>query len=91
MTLKKTVNTKDPDGNTMHAGYIRFRMDSGQRRNNTLAIRVYDGQGSGGIYEGPVGIMSTENYREYGTSIIQTSPSGILYSINLCIENDWEG
>jgi hypothetical protein len=32
---------------------------------NTLAIRVRDDQGLGGIYEGPIGIMSAENYREY--------------------------
>jgi hypothetical protein len=32
---------------------------------NTLAIRVYDGQGAGGIYEGPVGIMSPDNYRRF--------------------------
>jgi hypothetical protein len=32
---------------------------------NTIAIKVYDGQGKGGIYEGPVGIMSAENYRKY--------------------------
>jgi hypothetical protein len=32
---------------------------------NTLAIRVYDGQGAGGIYEGPIGIMSADNYRFY--------------------------
>jgi sialate O-acetylesterase len=32
---------------------------------NTLAVRVYDGQGVGGIYEGPVGIMSAENYKRY--------------------------
>jgi sialate O-acetylesterase len=32
---------------------------------NTIAVRVYDGQGLGGIYEGPVGIMSAENYRKY--------------------------
>ena len=32
---------------------------------NTLAVRVYDGQGAGGIYEGPVGIMSAENYERY--------------------------
>jgi len=32
---------------------------------NIIAIRVYDGQGLGGIYEGPVGIMSAENCREY--------------------------
>jgi Beta-galactosidase/beta-glucuronidase len=37
------------------------------RRNgmNTLAVRVRDDQGLGGIYEGPIGIMSAENYREY--------------------------
>jgi hypothetical protein len=32
---------------------------------NTLAVRVYDGQGIGGIYEGPVGIMSSEKYHRY--------------------------
>ncbi|HJZ39417.1 MAG TPA: beta galactosidase jelly roll domain-containing protein [Bacteroidales bacterium] len=32
---------------------------------NTIAVRVYDGQGVGGIYEGPVGFMSAENYRKY--------------------------
>jgi beta-galactosidase/beta-glucuronidase len=32
---------------------------------NTLAVRVHDDQGEGGIYEGPIGIMSAENYREY--------------------------
>jgi hypothetical protein len=32
---------------------------------NTIAVRVYDGQGLGGIYEGPIGIMSAENCRRY--------------------------
>ncbi|NJK86115.1 MAG: glycoside hydrolase [Bacteroidales bacterium] len=32
---------------------------------NVICIRVYDGQGRGGIYEGPIGIMSKENYRKY--------------------------
>jgi sialate O-acetylesterase len=32
---------------------------------NTIAVRVYDGQGLGGIYEGPIGIMSAENCRKY--------------------------
>lgn len=32
---------------------------------NLIAIRVYDGQGLGGIYEGPIGLMSAENYRKY--------------------------
>ena len=32
---------------------------------NTLAVKVYDGQGDGGIYEGPIGIMTSENGRIY--------------------------
>lgn len=32
---------------------------------NTLAVRVLDSQGIGGIYEGPVGIMTSEQYRKY--------------------------
>jgi hypothetical protein len=32
---------------------------------NTLAVRVYDGQGLGGVYEGPIGIMTAENYHIY--------------------------
>jgi hypothetical protein len=32
---------------------------------NNIAVRVYDGQGAGGIYQGPVGIMSPENYRRF--------------------------
>jgi hypothetical protein len=32
---------------------------------NTIAVKVYDGQGLGGIYEGPIGIMSAENYHRY--------------------------
>jgi sialate O-acetylesterase len=32
---------------------------------NTLAVRVLDKQGIGGIYEGPVGIMNEDKYRQY--------------------------
>jgi sialate O-acetylesterase len=32
---------------------------------NTIAIRVYDGLVSGGIYEGPVGIVTEENYQKW--------------------------
>jgi hypothetical protein len=32
---------------------------------NTIAVKVYDGQGLGGIYEGPIGIMSAENAKKY--------------------------
>lgn len=33
--------------------------------NNTLAVRVYDGQGLGGIYEGPIGIMTSSDAKVY--------------------------
>lgn len=32
---------------------------------NTIAVVVYDQEGMGGIYEGPVGIMTAENYKIY--------------------------
>ena len=32
---------------------------------NIIAVRVYDGQELGGIYEGPIGIMTAENSRKY--------------------------
>lgn len=41
---------------------------------NTIAIRVYDGQLRGGIYEGPVGIMSAENYRRYRNKYYSNQP-----------------
>lgn len=32
---------------------------------NTIAVRVYDGQSQGGIYEGPVGIVPLSNFVSY--------------------------
>ena len=32
---------------------------------NTIAVRVYDGYLNGGIYEGPIGLINQEKYREY--------------------------
>jgi hypothetical protein len=32
---------------------------------NLIAIRVYDSQGVGGLYEGPVGLISQDNYTRY--------------------------
>ena len=32
---------------------------------NTLAVRVYDGLVTGGIYQGPVGIVTEENYKKW--------------------------
>ena len=34
-------------------------------KQNIIAVLVYDGQISGGIYEGPIGIMSDENINRY--------------------------
>jgi sialate O-acetylesterase len=37
-------------------------------KKNTIAVRVYDGTGVGGIYEGPVGIISQERYIRFWRS-----------------------
>lgn len=35
------------------------------RKPNIIAVRVYDGIGQGGIYQGPVGIMTEQNHKKY--------------------------
>jgi sialate O-acetylesterase len=37
-------------------------------QDNLLEIRVFDSGGSGGIYEGPVGIMTQDQFRAYWKS-----------------------
>jgi hypothetical protein len=44
---------------TVDAGLIKSGKD------NIIAVRVYDGGGEGGIYEGPIGIMTRDRYREW--------------------------
>lgn len=34
-------------------------------KENTIAVRVYDGYLDGGIYQGPIGLITQEKYREY--------------------------
>ena len=36
-----------------------------KNQTNTIAVRVYDEQQVGGIYEGPIGLMTEDNYRDY--------------------------
>jgi hypothetical protein len=36
--------------------------------NNVIAVRVYDGMGGGGIYEGPIGIITREQYKEWNNN-----------------------
>jgi sialate O-acetylesterase len=58
---------------------------------NTLAVRVYDTHERGGIYEGPVGIMSAENYREYRNKhYTNQSFWDYVFDRFVVIENDWE-
>jgi hypothetical protein len=61
----------DPSRSSLDGEYREFRaytipsglLKSGQ--DNVLAVRVYDGTGGGGIYEGPIGIISRENFKEW--------------------------
>ena len=60
---------------------------------NTIAVRVYDGQGLGGIYEGPVGIMTSDNYHIYKNKHHTTSyPTSFRsfwgYVIDVIFNND---
>jgi sialate O-acetylesterase len=60
---------------------------------NTIAVRVYDGQGLGGIYEGPIGVMSADNYHIYKNKYHTTSfPTSFRsfwgYVIDVIFNND---
>jgi sialate O-acetylesterase len=44
---------------TISAGLLKPGAD------NVIAVRVYDGGGPGGIYEGSIGIMTREQYRDW--------------------------
>lgn len=47
---------------------------------NTIAVRVYDGQKIGGIYEGPIGIMQEKNMKLYKKNSY-TSESEVINNI----------
>jgi sialate O-acetylesterase len=34
-------------------------------KTNTVVVRVYDGFKNGGIYDGPIGLISQENYKKH--------------------------
>jgi hypothetical protein len=36
-----------------------------KEKGNVIAIRVYDSRGGGGIYEGPIGIVTQDNYTKF--------------------------
>jgi hypothetical protein len=47
---------------TIPAGVLKSGAD------NTIAVRVFDGGGFGGIYQGPVGIVTREQYKKWKKS-----------------------
>jgi sialate O-acetylesterase len=34
-------------------------------KENTIVVRIYDGFRNGGIYDGPIGLITQENYKKY--------------------------
>ncbi len=50
-------------------GYYLSENDFKYDENNLIAVRVYDGFKEGGIYEGPVTIVSQKEYREYWNNL----------------------
>jgi hypothetical protein len=50
---------KDLRAYTLPAGLLKAGID------NVIAVRVYDGMGGGGIYEGPIGITTRDHYKEW--------------------------
>jgi sialate O-acetylesterase len=55
---------------------------------NLIAVRVYDGQGLGGIYEGPIGFMTTENYHKYKNKHYNSDRSFWEYMYDSFFGND---
>jgi sialate O-acetylesterase len=56
-----------PSGQEFNAfrGYYVPRGLIKQNAPNVIAVRVYDGRGVGGIYEGPVGLITQDHYIEF--------------------------
>jgi sialate O-acetylesterase len=46
-------------------GYSIDRHIINYDRDNVIAVRIYDGLVQGGIYEGPIGIVTEENYKKW--------------------------
>jgi hypothetical protein len=44
---------------------------------NVLAVRVYDGFRHGGMYEGPVGLVRQERYRNWERTRKQDERNGV--------------
>lgn len=58
------VETNSTDYAQFRAYYIEGSLLKPNQQ-NTIAVRVYDGGGGGGIYEGPVGIIKQKDFVQY--------------------------
>lgn len=58
-------NVFDNEWQEMRGYYIPDNILKFDGSENTIAVRVYDGFVDGGIYQGPIGITTQENYRDY--------------------------
>ncbi len=69
--LVGTTGIFPPDKNNLNDSYVKVRgyfVQSSifnQNGNNLIAVRVYDGYNDGGIYYGPIGITTKENFTKY--------------------------
>jgi hypothetical protein len=65
-TIRANPSRSRPNGE--HQFYRAYPLRSGllkEGKDNVIAVRVYDGGGGGGIYEGPVGITTRERFTEW--------------------------
>lgn len=55
---------------------------------NTLAVRVHDSTGGGGIYEGPLAIMTKSDHAEYNEMVSNSTMRGFRSSIDWWLGRD---
>ena len=59
------TNRFDNEWQEMRGYYIPDNIIKFDGSPNTIAVRVYDGYVDGGIYQGPIGITTQDDYRKY--------------------------
>ena len=72
------IDTNTDDWEKLRAYTIPKNMLSIDR-NNIIAVRVYDGGIYGGIYDGPIGITTTERYLEWQKTVKKKSFCDLIF------------